>query len=129
MSAEVGSVSAVTMEGRSSTVTATNRATSRRPESGGATERSSSKAREKTEASDGSSAKEKTLLKVLLERAQNVVLSKNTTLSFEQDPSDGKIYIHVKDKNTGEVLYRVPRKYLANIESHLWQSQKLDLRV
>ncbi len=39
------------------------------------------------------------------------------------------MYLHVKDKRTGEELYRIPKKYLADIDPHLWQHQQVDVRI
>ncbi len=74
-------------------------------------------------------SEERALLNSILERARNVTLSKNTTLSFERDDTDGRMYLHVKDKRTGEELYRIPKKYLSDIEPHLWQRHEVDVRI
>jgi uncharacterized FlaG/YvyC family protein len=74
-------------------------------------------------------SEERALLNSILERARNVTLSKNTTLSFERDDTDGRMYLHVKDKSTGEELYRIPKKYLSDIEPHLWQRHEVDVRI
>jgi uncharacterized FlaG/YvyC family protein len=65
----------------------------------------------------------------ILKRAQNVALANNTTLSFERDDADGKIYIYIKDKRTGEELYRIPKKLAANIDFQHDQSHKVDVRI
>jgi len=80
-------------------------------------------------ASQDESSEERTLLTSMLEHAQNVALSQNTTLAFERDEKDGKMYLHIKDKRTGEDLYRIPKKYLAGIDPHLWQRQQVDVRI
>ena len=74
-------------------------------------------------------SEERALLNSILERARNVTLSKNTTLSFERDDTDGRMYLHIKDKRTGEDLYRIPKKCLPDIEPHLWQRHEVDVRI
>jgi len=74
-------------------------------------------------------SEEREILNSILERARNVTFSKNTTLSFERDDTDGRMYLHVKDKTTGEELYRIPKKYLSELEPHLWQRHEVDVRI
>jgi len=65
----------------------------------------------------------------MVEKAQNRVLTNSTTLSFERDSLDGKMYICVKDRRTGEDLYRIPRNYLADSEASDTQSHQVDVRI
>ena len=74
-------------------------------------------------------SEERALLNSILERARNVTFSQNTTLSFERDDTDGRMYLHVKDKRTGEDIYRIPKKYLSEVEPHLWQRHEVDVRI
>jgi hypothetical protein len=74
-------------------------------------------------------SEERALLNSILERARNVTLSHNTTLSFERDDADGRMYLHVKDKSTGEEICRIPKKYLSDIDPHLWQRHEVDVRI
>jgi uncharacterized FlaG/YvyC family protein len=64
-----------------------------------------------------------------LEHAQDVALANTTTLSFERDAEDGRMYIHVRDKRTGEVLYRIPRNYLKDADPTLRPEHHVDLRI
>lgn len=79
-------------------------------------------------ASEGSSV-EKTYLTDLLQRAQDVELGKNTTYSFERSNNDGKVYMSVKDKRTGEELYRVPKHYLSEVDPQNKQRHQVDVRI
>ena len=72
---------------------------------------------------------ENTFLTAMLEHAQSVILAQNTTLSFERSAEDGRMYIFVKDKQTGEEIYRIPRSYLNNIDPKIWQQHRVDLRI
>ena len=74
-------------------------------------------------------SEERALLYSILERTRNMTLSQNTTLSFERDDTDGRMYLHIKDKRTGEELYRIPKKYLSEVEPHLWQRHEVDVRI
>jgi len=74
-------------------------------------------------------ANQQDLLSSILERAQNVMLSKNTTISFERDGTDGEMCLYVRDKDTGEVICRIPKKYLPDLDSHLWQRHEVDVRI
>jgi uncharacterized FlaG/YvyC family protein len=83
----------------------------------------------KTESLPEGYSEDRALLNSILERARNVSLSNNTTLSFERDDADGRMYLHIKDKGTGQELCRIPKKYLSDIEPHLWQRHELDVRI
>ncbi|MBZ5495463.1 MAG: flagellar protein FlaG [Acidobacteriia bacterium] len=74
-------------------------------------------------------AEDKKLLQSKLERDPSELLADNTTLSFERDSEDGKMYLHVKDKRTGEEIYRIPQNYLKNVDSHLRQLHRVDVRI
>lgn len=60
---------------------------------------------------------------------QETVLSKKTILTFERDDRDGKLYLYIKDKRTGEEVLRIPRKLLddANLLPEL--SPRVDFRI
>jgi uncharacterized FlaG/YvyC family protein len=77
---------------------------------------------------DGSPAEE-TYLASRVERAQEAALAHTTTLTFERDEEDGRMYIHVKDKRTGEELYRIPRNYLQGIDPKLRHAHRVDVRI
>jgi len=68
-------------------------------------------------------------LESMVERARNAALANNTALSFERDSVDGKMYLHVIDRRTGEELYRIPRNYLSNMDPNLFPSHQVDVRI
>jgi len=127
MAGDIGLIAGAAVEARSSPIAAsTNRSAKQHSENQEAPSLDSQRKRASPE--DGN-PEARALLTSMLERAQNVTLSNNTMLSFERDQDDGQMYLHVKDKRTGEELYRIPKKCLADIDPHLWQHQQVDVRI
>jgi uncharacterized FlaG/YvyC family protein len=75
------------------------------------------------------SSSDDTFLASMLEHAQSVALGDNTTISFERDDQDGKMYVYVKDKRTGEELFRIPKNYLTSIDPHHRQNHRVDVHI
>jgi len=63
------------------------------------------------------------------EFSQNTELAHNTSYSFERSDQDGKVYLSIKDKRTGQELYRVPKHYLSGIDPRLKPSHQVDIRI
>jgi hypothetical protein len=70
-----------------------------------------------------------TLLASILGRVQAAVQADNTAFYYERDGEDGKMYLHVKNKRTGEEIYRIPRNYLKNMEPSLLHRHQVDVRI
>jgi len=68
------------------------------------------------------------ILEAHLTHARETITRENTTLSFERDAEDGRMYLHIRDKRTGEELERIPKSYLKNIP-HILEFHQLDVRV
>ena len=64
----------------------------------------------------------------ILELSENLSLAKDTTIHFERNDENGKMYMHVCDKQTGEVLYRIPRDFLQDLSQEKLNLQ-LDVRI
>jgi hypothetical protein len=56
-------------------------------------------------------------------------LASDTTIHFERSEENGKMYIYVKDKVTGEELYRIPRDLARNPEPQSSEARQLDVRI
>ncbi len=95
----------------------------------GAPETSTSHQKTGAEGLQRSEPDDKELLAKILERAQNIVLAQNNKLSFERDTQDGKMYMYIRDKNTGEEVYRIPKNYLKNVDPRLWEPHRVDVRI
>lgn len=74
-------------------------------------------------------SKEATYLSSMLQRVQSAIRNDDTTLSFERDNEDGQMYLHVKDKLTGEEIYRIPKHYLKNVDTHPGHNHRVDVRI
>jgi uncharacterized FlaG/YvyC family protein len=103
------------------------RAAIQRPEEPGAVETSARK--QDIEGLIEGPAPDKTYLASILERAQKVGLSNSSSLSFERDATDGKMYLYIRDKRTGDEIIRIPKKYLEDAVLNQGQSHRVDVRI
>ncbi len=62
-------------------------------------------------------------------RGQNAGLSSKTTLIFQRDGENGRMYLYIRDKQTGEEVMRIPSKVLDDAESQPSPSRRVDIRV
>ncbi len=65
----------------------------------------------------------------ILERAQAAGLARRTTLIFERDVENGKMYVHIRDKSTGEEVTRIPNKILENASPQPEPDHQVDVRI
>ncbi len=63
------------------------------------------------------------------ERAQTAGLAKRTTLTFERDLDNGKMYLYIKDKRTGEEVLRIPSKILKTVNPQADTGHRVDVRI
>jgi uncharacterized FlaG/YvyC family protein len=127
---EISQVPGVAAEALPSPAVATpNRSGIRRPDVRGAPAKPSAAEEIDMGGLQSRSPKDKTFLASMLERAQSVALGNNTTVSFERDDQDGKMYALVKDKRTGEELFRIPKNYLTSVDPHHRQHHRVDVRI
>jgi uncharacterized FlaG/YvyC family protein len=75
------------------------------------------------------SAENKEQAEARLERIRKTMVGQNTKLSFERDGTDGHIYLHVRDKTTGEEILRIPEDYLKNSDPSLLRHHEVDERI
>lgn len=71
----------------------------------------------------------KETLAALLEYAQRAALASDTTIYYQRDDQNGRMYLHVMDKETGEELYRIPKDYLPAPSVNASESHQLDVQV
>jgi len=74
-------------------------------------------------------APERKLLTSSLERARNTLLSQKTSLSFERDDQDGKMYLSIKDRRSGEEVTRIPKKYAESGDPPQKAGSRVDVRI
>lgn len=55
---------------------------------------------------------EKETLVSLLKQAEAISLASRTVIYYARDEQSGRMYLYVKDRRTGEELYRIPKDYL-----------------
>lgn len=55
---------------------------------------------------------EKEVLVSLLKKAEALSLASRTAIYYARDEQSGRMYLYVKDRRTGEELYRIPKDYL-----------------
>ena len=67
-------------------------------------------------------------LAAVLERARSAGLSNHTMLTFERD-TDGKMYVYIKDKRTGEEVIRIPERILEHVDAKSVSSRRVDVRI
>lgn len=65
----------------------------------------------------------------ILERARSAGLANRTTLTFERDVENGKMYLYIKDKSTGADVIRIPNKILENANPQPGPSHQVDVRI
>jgi uncharacterized FlaG/YvyC family protein len=65
----------------------------------------------------------------ILERARSAGLANRTTLTFERDVKDGKMYLYIKDKRTGDEVIRIPKKQLETADPQPVPSRRVDVRI
>ena len=65
----------------------------------------------------------------ILEQARNAGLARRTTLTFERDIENGKMYVYIKDKSTGEEVIRIPNKILENASPQPEPYHQVDVRI
>lgn len=68
-------------------------------------------------------------LAAILEFAQRATLASDTTIYYERDDQNGRMYLHVMDKRTGEELYRIPKDYLPADPANPAQAHRLDVQI
>lgn len=130
MAGEISQVSGVAAEALPSPAVATsNRSGAQRPDVRGVPVRPPAAEETDMGGLQNRSPQDKTFLTSMLERAQSVALGNNTTISFERDDQDGKMYALVKDKRTGEELFRIPKNYLTSVDPHHREHHRVDVRV
>jgi uncharacterized FlaG/YvyC family protein len=71
----------------------------------------------------------KEALASVLENAQRAALANDTTIYYQRDETNGRMYLHVKDKRTGEELYRIPKDYLPTPDKSPTESHTVDLMI
>lgn len=65
----------------------------------------------------------------VLEQARSAGLANHTTLMFERDIDDGKIYLYIKDKRTGDEVIRIPKKQLEPAGPKEVHGHRVDVRI
>ncbi|MBM3791046.1 MAG: flagellar protein FlaG [Acidobacteria bacterium] len=68
-------------------------------------------------------------LKSLIEYAERAAFARDTTIVYRRDDQNGRMYLHVMDKRTGEELYRIPKDYLPALERAAAESHQLDIEI
>ncbi len=63
------------------------------------------------------------------ERAPGAGLAKLTTLTFERDVDNGRMYLYIKEKRTGEEVLRIPSKILGTAERREESGHRVDVRI
>lgn len=130
MVGEISQLSGVALEALPSPAVATsNRSGVQRPEVGNVPDGPAPVKETDTGGLQDRSSKDKTALASMVERAQSVELGNNTTISFARDDQDGEMYVYVKDKRTGEELFRIPKHYLKSVDPQNRQHHRLDLHI
>jgi uncharacterized FlaG/YvyC family protein len=71
----------------------------------------------------------KETLAALLEYAQRAALASDTTIYYQKDDKNGRMYLHVTDKETGKELYRIPKDLFTMSSVETTQSHQLDVQV
>ncbi len=107
--------------------TSPNRSVAQRVENTGAVD-GSKRGLESAALSDGP-APDRTFLISVLEKARNAGLSKSTSLTFERDTTDGRMYLYIRDRHTGEEVVRIPKKFLEDATINQGQSHRVDVRI
>jgi len=64
----------------------------------------------------------------ILELAENLSFASDTTIHFQRNDDNGRMYMHVMDKRTGEELYRIPRDFLQEMEPQS-ENHQVDVRI
>ncbi len=82
-----------------------------------------------TEGSRGQSAQAARVFATADARGQNAGLSNKTTLIFERDGDNGRMYLYIRDKRTGEEVMRIPSKVLDDAEPQPSPNCRVDIRV
>lgn len=59
---------------------------------------------------------DKEALVSLLKQNEALSLASRTTIYYARDDQSGRMYLYVKDRRTGEELYRIPKDYLPAAE-------------
>ncbi len=77
---------------------------------------------------------EKDTLVSLLKRVEGMSLASRTVIYYARDDQSGRMYLYVKDRRTGEELYRIPKDYLPVADESTdkpgaEESLKVDLRI
>jgi uncharacterized FlaG/YvyC family protein len=134
MSGEISMITGVIAEALPSPVAASsNRSGSQRSkaptEAQSAPAMSAAQAKRGGEGTQSNAPEENKLLNVKSEEAQKALMTHNATFSFERDQEDGRMYLHVKDKFTGEEIYRIPKNYLKGVDPQLGRDHKVDVRI
>ncbi len=65
----------------------------------------------------------------ILERARSAGLGSRTTLMFERDVKDGRMYLYIKDKRTGEEEFCIPKKALETADPQPAPGHRVDVRI
>lgn len=77
---------------------------------------------------------DKEALVSLSKQNEAVSLASRTTIYYARDDQSGRMYLYVKDRRTGEELYRIPKDYLPAVDAAsgrpaLEDSPKVDLTI
>jgi uncharacterized FlaG/YvyC family protein len=68
-------------------------------------------------------------LSLLLDHAQRSALASNTTIYYRRDDQNGRMYLHVMDKRTGEELYRIPKDFLPALDPDPGDTHQVDVEI
>jgi uncharacterized FlaG/YvyC family protein len=68
-------------------------------------------------------------LAALSEYAQRAGLTNETTIYYQRDDQNGRMYLHVMDKHTGKELYRIPKDLLSSPTLKAEESHQLNVQV
>jgi uncharacterized FlaG/YvyC family protein len=71
----------------------------------------------------------KKTLAALSEYAQKAALASETSIIYQRDEQNGKMYLHVVDKHTGKELYRIPRDYFSPPDAMGDEPHQLNVQV
>jgi uncharacterized FlaG/YvyC family protein len=130
MAGEIGKISGAAVEALPSPIVASShRSNAQRHHESGASIRSTPRPATSADGLQDDYPADRTSLASILERAQNAALANTTSMSFERDDADGKMYLYIKDKRTGEDLYRIPKKYLAATDPKPGPGHTVDVHI
>ena len=68
-------------------------------------------------------------LSILLDYARRSALATDTTIYYQRDAQNGRMYLHVMDKRTGEELYRIPKDFLPALDPDPGDTHQVDVEI